>query len=70
MTDDVTLLLREMRNQQQPQLERSAQSLQHHAEAIQNRALKATQRVMWVPLPLSVVVLRMLMWPSARGWVA
>ena len=34
MADDVTLLLREMRDQQQLQLERSAQSLQHQAEAL------------------------------------
>ena len=34
MTDDVTLLLREMRDLQQTQLERSAQSLQHQAEAL------------------------------------
>jgi ABC-type uncharacterized transport system involved in gliding motility auxiliary subunit len=34
MTDDVTLLLREMRDQQQLQLERSAQSLQHQADAL------------------------------------
>ena len=97
MTDDVTLLLREIRDQQQLQLERSAQSLQHQAEAlalqrqqfdlyqqqltrverinaraeaIQNRALKATQLVTWVLLPLFGVVLLMLRWPSARGWVA
>jgi ABC-type uncharacterized transport system involved in gliding motility auxiliary subunit len=34
MTDDATLLLREIRDQQQLQLERSAQSLQHQAEAL------------------------------------
>lgn len=97
MTDDVTLLLREMRDQQQLQLERSAQSLQHQAdalalqrqqfelyqqqltrverineraEAIQNRALKATKLVMWVLLPLFGVVLLMLLWPWARGWLS
>jgi ABC-type uncharacterized transport system involved in gliding motility auxiliary subunit len=34
MTDDATTLLREMRDQQQLQLERSAQSLQHQVEAL------------------------------------
>ena len=34
MTDDATTLLREIRDQQQLQLERSAQSLQHQVEAL------------------------------------
>lgn len=95
MTDDATLLLREIRDQQQLQLERSAQSLRHQtdalalqrqqfelyqqqltrverinerAEAIQNRALKASKLVMWVLLPLFGVVLLMLLWPWARHW--
>ena len=97
MTDDATTLLREMRDQQQLQLERSAQSLQHQvealalqrqqfemyqqqlarverinerAEAIQNRALRASTLVMWILLPLFGIVLLMLVWPWLRYWTS
>jgi hypothetical protein len=53
----------------QQQLAR-VERINERAEAIQNRALRASKIVLWVLLPLFGVALLMLLWPWLRYWTS
>ena len=53
----------------QQQLAR-VERINERAEAIQNRALRASKIVLWVLLPLFGVALLMLLWPWLRCWTS
>ena len=53
----------------QQQLAR-VERINERAEAIQNRALRASKIVLWVLLPFFGVALLMLLWPWLRYWTS
>jgi len=84
MSEEVTTLLREIRDQQRQALELQrehmalymrqldrVERINDRAEAIQGRAGKAVRIVLWIAVPLVLLLIASALWPYLRyfAWV-
>jgi hypothetical protein len=79
MSEEITALLREMRDNQREalalqrehmtlymkQLER-VERINDRAESIQQRASRSVKTVLWVALPLALLLIAFMLWPYLR----